>query len=299
MAAVTAVLSVALSPSGTGDVLVMPSDGYYGARTLADGFFASHGIKVRKAPTAGNAQGALLQGATLLWLESPSNPGLDVCDLKELARQAHSAGALVAVDNTTATPLGQRPIELGADFSVSSDTKGLTGHSDLILGHVAASDQAWADKLRAFRTQQGSVPGPMEIWLAHRSLATLELRLERQCRTALAVAEYLRSRPDVKEVRYPGLPGDPSHEIAARQMMHYGPIVGFVLEGKEKAERFLEACKILVTATSFGGVHSMAERRGRWGGDAIQPGFIRFSAGCEATEDVVEDIAQALDAAST
>ncbi len=298
MAAVTAVLAVTLKPGGKDNVVVMPSDGYYGARTLADGYFASRGVEVRKAPTAGNAQASLLEGATLLWLETPSNPGLDTCDLAELVRLAHARGVLVAADNTTATVLGQRPLGLGADFSVSSDSKGLTGHEDLMLGHVAAREQTWADNLQAFRTQQGAVPGPMEVWLAHRSLATLEVRLERQCKTALEVALHLASRSDVKSVRYPGLPQDPSHAIASKQMLHYGPIVGFALDGKEEAERFLKACNLIVTATSFGGVHSTAERRARWGGDAIPPGFIRFSAGCEDTLDIVEDISQALDTIS-
>jgi cystathionine gamma-lyase len=154
MAAVTALLSVTLKPERE-SVLVIPSDGYYGARTLAEGYFAPLGVEVRKAPTAGNSQGKLLDGATLLWLESPTNPGLDVCDLAELVEMAHKRGVLVAVDNTFATVLGQRPLGLGADFSVSSDSKGLTGHSDLMLGHVAARDQKWADKFQAFRTQQG------------------------------------------------------------------------------------------------------------------------------------------------
>lgn len=136
MAAVAAVLTSVLTPSAAGSVLVMPSDGYYTARMLAEGYFASLGVKVRKAPTAGNAQAAHLEGATLLWLETPSNPGLETCDISELVEKAHSRNVLVAVDNTTATALGQQPLKLGADFSVSSDSKGLTGHSDLILGHV-------------------------------------------------------------------------------------------------------------------------------------------------------------------
>jgi len=295
MAAVAAVLGSVLTPGGAGSVLVMPSDGYYTARMLADGYFASLGVKVRKAPTAGNAQAAHLEGATLLWLETPSNPGLETCDLSELVEKAHSRNVLVAVDNTTATALGQQPLGLGADFSVSSDSKGLTGHSDLILGHVAAREQVWSDRLRTFRTQQGAVPGPMEVWLAHRSLATLELRIKRQCENAMSVASRLSARPEVQLVRYPGLPQDPSHGIAARQMKYYGPIVSFVLDGQEKAERFLRACNLVTTATSFGGLSSTAERRARWGGDAIPPGFIRFSAGCEDGEDLVEDITQALD----
>jgi len=298
MAAITAVLATTLKPGGKENVVVMPSDGYYGARALADGYFAPQGIVVRKGRTAGNSQAELLDCATLLWLESPSNPGLDVCDISELVRLAHARGALVAVDNTTATVLGQRPLSFGADFSVSSDSKGLTGHEDLMLGHVAAREQAWADKLLAFRTQQGAVPGPMEVWLAHRSLATLEVRLERQSKTALEVARLLAKRTGVSSVRYPGLPRDPSYALASKQMAHYGPVVGFVLKDKEQAEGFLDACKVIVSATSFGGVHSTAERRARWGGDAVAPGFIRFSAGCEDTLDILQDISQALDAVS-
>jgi cystathionine gamma-lyase len=181
MAAVAAVLGSILR---AGDVMVMPSDSYYTARLLAEGFFAEMGIQVRKARTAGSAQAEHLDGAKLLWLETPTNPGLDVCDIVALVEAAHQRHVLVAVDNTTPTMLGQCPLELGADFSVASDTKALTGHADLILGHVAIRDPALAEKLRSWRTQMGAVPGPMEVWLAHRSLATLEMRLERQCRNA-------------------------------------------------------------------------------------------------------------------
>jgi cystathionine gamma-lyase len=291
MAAVTAVLGAALQ---TGDTLVMPSDGYYTARMLAEGYFASRGIQVRMAPTAGNAQGQQLEGAKLLWLETPSNPGLDVCDLAELVDAAHRRGVLVAVDNTTATVLGQQPLELGADFSVSSDTKALTGHADLVLGHVATREPSWIERLHAFRTQHGSVAGPMEVWLAHRSLATLDVRLERQCSSALEIARFLLSQPRVRLVRYPGLPQDPAHAIATRQMKRYGPVVSFVLEGQAQAERFLSACRLILQATSFGGVHTTAERRARWGGDAIPDGFIRLSVGCEDSRDLLDDLAQAL-----
>ena len=296
MAAVTAVLGITLR---AGDVLVMPSDGYYTARMLAEGYFASQGIAVRMAPTAGNAQSALLDGAKLLWLETPNNPGLDVCDLAELVATAHHQGSLVAVDNTTATVLGQQPIQLGADFSVSSDTKTLTGHGDLILGHVAARDLIWAERLQTFRSQQGSVAGPMEVWLAHRSLATLDVRLERQCKNALHIAQFLASRPEVRLVRYPGLPQDPAYPIASRQMKRYGPVVSFVLKGQAQAEHFLSACHLILQATSFGGVHTTAERRARWGGDAIPEGFIRLSVGCEDVEDLIEDVSQALTTVSS
>jgi cystathionine gamma-lyase len=294
MAAITAVLGVTLHTGDAGGVLVMPSDGYYTARMFAEGYFASTGIEVRMAPTAGNAQIELLDGATLLWLETPSNPGLDVCDLAELITAAHQRDILVAVDNTTATVLGQRPLELGADFSISSDTKALTGHSDLVLGHVATRDSDWAERLRSFRSQQGAVPGPMEVWLAHRSLATLDVRLERQCKNALEIARFLAARPEVRLVRYPGLLQDPAHAVASRQMKRYGPVVSFVLEGQIQAEQFLGACRLVINATSFGSVHTTAERRARWGGDAIPAGFIRLSAGCEDTQDVLDDLAQAL-----
>ena len=291
MAAVAAVFGTMLKP---GDVLVMPNDCYYTARMLATGFFANMGIVVRQAATANDAQGKLLGGARLLWLETPTNPRLDVCDIRALATAAHKNGAVVAVDNTTATMLGQAPLELGADISMASDTKALTGHADLLLGHVAVRDSALADKLRTWRTQMGSVPGPMEVWLAHRSLATLELRLERQQQNALAIAEYLSTRPGVTGLRYPGLPKDPAHQLASKQMRWFGPVVSFVLPDRSRAERFLAACSLITEATSFGSVHTTAERRARWGGDAIPEGFIRLSAGCEAADDVLADLDQAL-----
>lgn len=292
MAASAALLGVTLRP---GDVVALPADSYYTTRLIAGGYFAEMGIQIRLAPTAQNAQLQSLDGAKLLWLESPSNPHLDVCDIAALTAAAHEHGALVAVDNTTPTALGQQPLALGADFVVASDTKALTGHADLILGHVTARDKVWAERLRAWRTQMGAVPGPMEVWLAHRSLATLELRLERQCQTALRVAEYLSGRADVVSVRYPGLSTDVAFEIASRQMRRFGPVVSFALADRVAAERFLSECRLIYEATSFGGVHTTAERRARWGGDAIADGFIRLSVGCEDAEDILADLVQALD----
>jgi cystathionine gamma-lyase len=294
MAAVTAVLAVTLRP---GDVVALPSDAYYTTRRLAEGYFAEMGIRVRMAPTPGDAQKESLQGARLLWIESPSNPHLDVCDIAALSAAAHAAGALVAVDNTTATPLGQQPLALGADLVVASDTKALTGHSDLLLGHVAAKEASLVERLRTWRTQTGSVPGPMEVWLAHRSLATLELRLGRQCANAQAIATFLATRDDVSDVRYPGLPQDLAHGVAARQMSRFGGVLRFVLPDAVAAERFLRGCKLVSQATSFGSVHTTAERRARWGGDVIPEGFIRMSAGCEDPQDLIDDLAQALDGA--
>ena len=293
MAAVTAVFGTVLRP---GDVVVLPSDSYYTTRVIAQGYFKEMGVKVRMAPTAGSALADCLDGAKLLWLESPSNPGLDVCDIAELATQAHQKGALIAVDNTTPTILGQNPLALGADFSVASDTKALTGHSDLLLGHIAMRDTEWAKKIHTWRTQHGAIAGPMEVWLAHRSLATLGVRLERQCHNAQHIAEYLAERNKVLSVRYPGLPQDPAHPVAERQMRSFGPVVSFVLAGQEQAERFLHACKLVYEATSFGSVHTTAERRARWGGDVVPEGFIRLSAGCENITDLLDDLDQALGA---
>lgn len=293
MAAVAAVFGVVLRP---GHVVVLPTESYYTTRVLAEGYFGPMGVQVCLAPTAHNAQQQHLAGASLLWLESPSNPGLDVCDIAALAAAAHAAGVLVAVDNTTPTILGQQPLALGADFSVASDTKALTGHSDLILGHVATRDPAWGERIRAWRTQMGAIPGPMEVWLAHRALPTVDLRLTRQCHNALAIAQLLTQRREVTQVRYPGLPSDPAYAVAARQMQRFGPVVSFTLADRRCAERFLAACQLVYEATSFGGMHTTAERRARWGGDVIPEGFIRLSAGCEDTEDLLADVQQALDA---
>ncbi|MFJ1590280.1 cystathionine gamma-lyase [Kitasatospora albolonga] len=293
MAAITAVL---LSQVRTGDTVVLPDDGYQ-ALPLVREQLTAFGVEVRTAPTGGDAQLALLEGAKLLWIESPSNPGLDVCDIRRLVAAAHDAGALVAVDNTLATPIGQRPLELGADFSVASDTKGMTGHGDILLGHVTCRDPGPAADVRRWRKVVGAIPGPMETWLAHRSLATLQLRVDRQCTTALALAEYLAERAEVTGLRYPGLPTDPSYGVAVRQMRRFGSVVSFELADRETAERFLAALRLVDDATSFGGVRSTAERRGRWGGDAVPEGFIRFSVGAEDPEDLLADVGRALDEA--
>ena len=295
MGAISAVLFSQVRP---GDAVVLPSDGYNllsSLRRRLEGF----GVEVRTAPTAADAQLALLdERVALLWIESPSNPGLDVCDIRRLAGAAHEHGTLVAVDNTLATPLGQRPLELGADFAVASGTKALTGHGDVLLGYVVCRNAESAASVRDWRKTVGAIPGPMEAWLAHRSLATLELRTRSQAANALALAEELRARPEVSGVRHPGLPDDPGHEVAARQMRRYGCVVSFALPDREHAERFLAGCRLVGQATSFGGVRSTAERRGRWGGDAVPEGFVRLSAGVEDTADLVADVRQALDAAA-
>ncbi|WBO65194.1 cystathionine gamma-lyase [Streptomyces camelliae] len=289
-----AISSVLFSQLRAGDAVVLPSDGYQ-VLPLVRAQLEAYGIEVRTAPTGGDGQLEVLDGARLLWIESPSNPGLDVCDIRRLVAASHAQGTLVAVDNTLATPLGQRPLELGADFSVASGTKQLTGHGDILLGYVAGRNAEAMAAVRRWRKIVGAISGPMEAWLAHRSIATLQLRVDRQNATALAVAEALRQRPEVSALRYPGLPDDPAHKTASRQMRRYGCVVSFTLPTRARAERFLEALRLVEDATSFGGVRSTAERRRRWGGDDVPEGFIRMSVGAEDPEDLIADVLRALD----
>ena len=212
--------------------------------------------------------------------------------------RARARAVLVAVDNTTATPYLQQPLALGATFVLASDSKALTGHSDLILGHVATRDDQLVEALRTWRAQHGAIPGPMEVWLAHRSLPTLPVRVSRQCATAQRLAECLAARSDINAVHYPGLPNHPGHVVAKRQMQAFGTVVSFDLGTRRRAEAFLGALTLVREATSFGGVHSIAERRARWGGDAVSEGLIRFSVGCEAAEDILSDVTRGLHAAS-
>jgi cystathionine gamma-lyase len=276
MAALTAVILPRLRP---GQVLVACGDGYPGIRKLAAEDLEPHGVQVRLVRTDTDAVVAAVDGAALVWVETPSNPALDVCDVNAVAAAAHAAGALLAVDNTVATPLGSRPLDHGADFAMVSGTKSLSGHSDVLLGAVSVRDPALADELRAWRSRTGSVLGPFEAWLAHRSLATLGLRLERSQANARALADALAGRDDVTGVRWPGV----------------GAVVALTLASAERAQAFLDACELVSEATSFGGVHSTAERRARWGTDDVPEGFIRFSAGCEDTADLVADVLQALE----
>src|SRR5258705_2650605 len=206
MAACTALFGAVLRP---GDIVVLPSNAYYTARILIQQYFTKMGVVLRMAPTADNAQAELLEGARLLWLESPSNPGMEICDIAMLSEAAHRAGALVAVDNTTPTPMGQLPLALGADFSVASDSKALTGHSDLLLGHVAVPGMELRAQIDQWRTLTGAALGPMEAWLALRSIATLPLRLEPSCENAPRIAEVLRTRDEVVSVPYPPLAEHP------------------------------------------------------------------------------------------
>jgi cystathionine gamma-lyase len=290
MAAAAALLLTNLKP---GSVLAMDAGCYHGVRALAETHLEVRGVEVRLAPPAGLEEAA--RGADLLWLESPSNPELEVYDLAALA----GLGVTTVVDNTTAGALLQRPLDLGATYALTSATKQMSGHADLMLGYVTTRDADRAQALRDWRRTAGAIPGPFEVWLAHRSLPTLAIRLERACDNALAIARLLAARDDVEGVRYPGLPGDAGHEVARRQMSGYGMVVSFDVGSAPRAERFLEAAQLVTDATSFGSVHTVAERRARWGGDAVPDGFIRLSAGCEDTADLLADVERALDASAS
>ena len=275
MAAVTAVAMTSPGP------MVVPGDGYPGIRGIVSDRLG--GGRLVASSTEAIVEAG--EGAGLLWVETPSNPLLDVVDIA--AVRAAFPEVLIVVDNSLATPLGQRPLDLGATVSVAAATKSLSGHSDVLLGYVASRDASVMERVRAWRDQTGGIASPFDAWLVHRSIATAELRVARQSVNSLAVAEALRGRG--VRVWHPS-----DHEVAAVQMRHFGPLVGFDLGTEEAASGFLGRCRLVAEATSFGGVHSSAERRARWGTDAVGPGFIRFSAGCEDTEDLVADVLAAL-----
>ncbi|MGN9915139.1 cystathionine gamma-lyase [Micromonospora palomenae] len=290
-AAITGLLLAVLRP---GDTVLLPADGYFPVRAFATATLEGIGVRVGFVPTVGPYPS--FEGVRLLMLETLANPGLDVADVAALAREAHAAGTLLVVDNTTATPLGQRPLDLGADLVVASGTKALTGHSDLLLGYVATRSAELLATLTAWRTTTGAVPGAFDAWLAHRSLATLDLRLARQSANAAAVAELLAGRADVTGLRWPGRPADPAYPVASAQMRRMPGVVSFDLGAADRVSRFVEAARLVVAATSFGGLHTTADRRAQWGDDTA-PGFVRLSCGVEDTADLVADIAAALDAA--
>jgi cystathionine gamma-lyase len=279
MAAITAALVSCLK---AGAKVMIPSDGYYVTRLLGRDLLQVYGVEVVQIPTL-EMETADFTGFQVIYIETPSNPGLDVVDIATIAARAHADGALVIADNTTMTPLLQRPLDLGADLVVAADTKAPAGHSDALFGHVAGRDANMMARIREWRRQSGSVPGPFEAYLVHRGLETLEVRLSRMCASAAVIAERLAAHPKVRGLRYPGLPGDPSRKAVGAQMENGGFLIGFDLGGEVAAEAFLARCPLIEQATSFGGVHTAAERRARWG-DAVADGFIRLSVGVEPVE---------------
>jgi cystathionine gamma-synthase len=295
MAAVAAVLEL-VPPGG---VVVVPDDAYTGTR-LGLGHLESLGRVIRRVVDVADAAavGGACEGAALVWLESPTNPLLELADLAAAAGAAHASGALVAVDNTFATPLLQQPLALGADLVVHSATKFLSGHSDVVLGVVAGRPGEPLERVREHRTRWGAIPGPFESWLALRGLRTLAVRLERAQATAALLAERLERHPAVFRVRYPGLAGHPGHDLARRQMDGPGAMLSFELADAATADRFLDALELATVATSLGGVETLLERRSRRRGEEqLPPGLVRVSVGLEDGEDLWADLGAALDRA--
>jgi cystathionine gamma-lyase len=288
MAAISSTLRVLAK---TGRTLVVPADGYYQVRRYAVECLAPQGVNVIEAPAARICQVAA--EADVVLAETPVNPTLDVVDLYRLSSICRARGATLVVDNTAATPLGQQPLSLGADLVVASATKGLSGHSDLLAGYVAGSHPELMAAIERDRLLCGAVLGPLEAWLALRSLGTAGLRFDRQCQSAMALALMLAGHPAVRSVRYPGLPTDPAHAVAGNQMKRFGSLVSIELDDAAAVHALVQRSALLVAATSFGGIHTSVDRRARWG-DPVAPGFARISLGIEDTDDLLADFERAL-----
>jgi cystathionine gamma-synthase len=294
MAAIAAVLE--LLPVGAR--VVAPRDSYTGLRALLeDGAAAGGRWRLQTVDmTHEDELAAAVREADLVWLETPSNPLLDVVDI---AAVAAVSGALVAVDNTFATPLLQNPLALGADFVVHSATKFIGGHSDLLLGAVVCRRPEDRGRLVRRREVAGATPGALECFLALRGARTLAVRLRQSQESAGELARRLVGHPAVGRVRYPGLPDDPHHALAARQMGGFGAVLSFEVADAGTADAVCAAVRVIASATSVGGVESTIERRAKLPGQEHVPaGLVRISVGCEHVEDLWADLAAALDAAA-
>jgi cystathionine gamma-synthase len=280
--------------------VVAPTSAYMGVRTFLRESAASGRLSVEFVDvTDTEATLAACRDIDLLWLESPTNPLIGIADLAALIEGAHAVGALAVVDNTFATPLLQRPLELGADAVLHSVTKYLAGHADLLMGAIVTRDEQVREGLLHRRHLYGGVPGAMDAFLALRGLRTLAVRLERAQANAQILAERLAAHPAVALVRYPGLADDPGHALAARQMSGFGAMLSFEVHGGAlAADRVCESARVITYATSLGGVETLMERRARWPGDAdMPPGLIRLSVGIEHVEDLWADLERSLGAA--
>jgi cystathionine beta-lyase/cystathionine gamma-synthase len=286
------------------DRIILASDGYYGTRVLADKLRPQGAVPVHvDLQDLAAVERALAgpPGSSLLWTETPTNPLLRVADLARLAELAATAGAPMVTDNTVATGLLQRPLDFGATASLYSLTKSLSGHSDVIGGAVVSRDGELLAALRAWRSSGGAIPGPFEAWLALRGLKTLPLRMARQSQSALVIAGHLAAHPRVGAVHYPGVTR-PSLELASRQMPHgFGPLLSFEIipDRAKAADQVVESSTLIIPATSFGGVESTWERRGRWAGETAPDGLIRLSVGVEPAADLITDIDAALETLKT
>jgi cystathionine beta-lyase/cystathionine gamma-synthase len=301
MGAITTVLHL-LSP---GDRVVSVDDVYGGTYRIFTRVYEPKGYRFELVPAeAVNAGLEELLGADtrMVWVESPTNPLLNVVDIRAAAEAAHAAGALCVVDNTFATPYLQRPLELGADVVIHSTTKYLGGHSDVIGGFVGVNDDGLAEQLGFLQNALGAVPGPLDCWLVLRGLKTLALRMRQHCANAERVAAWLSERPEVAVVRYPGLAKHPQHELARRQMDAFGGMVSFELAGsEEEARAAVRSTRLWRLAESLGGVESLIELPGPMthasladSPFAIPPTLVRLSVGIESVDDLIADLEQAL-----
>ena len=295
MGAISAVLD--LVPQG--GVVVVSSHSYSGVAARLRDLEAAGRLSVRLVGVQESEPvAAACVGADLLWVETPTNPAMEVCDLTAVVAAAKSLGVMVVCDNTFAGPLLQRPIDHGVDVVVHSATKSLAGHSDVLLGIVVTTDDAFHERLLRTRTLVGAIPGPFEAYLALRGIRTLALRVRQAQLSALVLARRLQTHPAVTVVRYPGLPDDPGHEIASRQMKGFGSIIAFDTIGTaDDAEAFCDRVRLVTHATSLGGVETLVERRRRWPEERpdIPETLIRLSVGIEDVDDLWHDLSQALD----
>ncbi|MHA7154677.1 trans-sulfuration enzyme family protein [Arthrobacter sp. TMN-50] len=289
--------AAALSLVPTGGVVVMPRHAYAGSLSLAEDE-ASRGRFTLQTVDVADTHQVLdhLVGADMLWLESPTNPMLEVADLRTIIGAAKATGVTVVVDNTFNTPLVCRPLEFGADVVLHSVTKYLAGHSDVILGALATSAAEVHAQLLRHRTLHGAIAGPFEVWLALRGLRTLALRVERSQASASYLAGKLQSHPALTRVRFPGLPDDPGHQRAAEQLNGFGSIISIELVDVAAAEALVAAVRLWLPATSLGGVESLIERRRRQSGEpvTVPEALVRLSVGIENPEDLWADLEQAL-----
>src|SRR5271156_3348780 len=288
MAASSSSLRVLATP---GSVLVVLPDGYYQVRRYAAEYLVPVGVTVIEAASSQICDAAA--SADVVLAETPTNPGLDAVDLRRLATVCHGRRARLMVDNTTATPLSQQPLSLGADVVVASATKALSGHSDLVAGYVATSQPELVAAMERQRLLTGAILGGFEAWLLLRSLGSAGLRFERQCLNAQALATMLASHPAVRKVRYPGLSQDPAHPVAVAQMRRFGALVSVELADAAAVHALVQHSELLIASTSFGGIHTSVDRRARWG-DPVSDGFARISLGIEDTDDLVADVVRSL-----
>lgn len=294
MAAVTALLD-GIPPGG---VVVAPKHAYSGTLKLLGELASSGRIEARWVEVSDTAAVQRASaGAALVWIETPSNPNLEIADVRACCAAARAAGALAVVDSTFATPLLQQPLALGAHAVVHSATKLIAGHSDALLGLVVTNEDDVYDAVLAHRSSRGALPGALECFLTLRGLRTLHLRLERAQANAAELARRLAEHPKVERVRYPGLADDPWHARASEQMEGFGAMVSIeVPGGAAPADAFVARCELWVHATSLGGVESSLERRRRWPAESpdVSESLVRLSVGIEDVEDLWADLKQAL-----